>query len=125
MIEKISVDQLASHVVQKLQEYSDEVAEQIRSEVDQVCKETVLDLKKTSPKRTGVYARSWSKHVVASKKGRYVLQIYNKKKPSLTHLLEYGHKNPGGSMVAARQHIRPAEEKAKQKLTSKVKVALE
>lgn len=115
---------MASAISQMLEEYTEEVGEQIRADVEQVSKETVQDLKQTSPKQTGGYAKGWIKRVVTDKKGRYVVRIENRKKPSLTHLLEYGHKKTGGGMVPARQHIGPAEERAKQKLIGRAKTAL-
>jgi len=124
MSKTIPVDHIASEIAEMLEKYTDEVSEQVRSSINQIGKETVQELKQTSPRQTGQYAKGWSKRVVLNKNGQYAIQIYNQKKPSLTHLLEYGHKKTGGGMVPARQHIRPAEEKATQKLIGKVKDAL-
>ena len=120
----IRIDQLAKTVVSELENYTEEVAAQVRTDVDRVSKETVSDLKRTSPKKTGAYAKGWSKRVIADEKGRLVVQIFNNKKPSLTHLLEYGHAKKGGGMVPAKQHIQPANEKAVQKLIGKAESAL-
>ena len=124
MSEKIKPNQIADTILSALNEYTDDVIDQIRVDVDQVSKETVTDLKRTSPKKTGAYAKGWVKKVVYDQKGRLVVRIYNKNKPSLTHLLEYGHKKRGGGMVPAKQHIRPASESASQKLLQKAKAAI-
>ena len=39
------------------------------------------------------------------------MTIYNRKKPHLTHLLEYGHLKKGGTRVNGIPHIEPVQEK--------------
>lgn len=80
-------------------------------------KNTVKDLKATSPKRSGKYAAGWTSK--ADGKNSYV--VYNKTY-RLTHLLEKGHATRLGTgkgrytygykaRVKAMPHISPAEQK--------------
>ena len=120
----VNIDDLGAVVAQTLEEFSEEVAVQVRENVDAVAKQAARELKNTSPKKTGEYAKGWSKRTIYYKRGRYVVQAYNRKKPSLTHLLEYGHKTLDGKTVPAKQHIRPVAEKATRDLLNGIKLGL-
>ena len=78
---------------------------------ESVAKSTVRKLKSTSPKAKGKnggeYAKGWR---VTDFRGKKI--IHNKTNYQLTHLLEHGHAKVNGGRVAARIHIRPAEEEA-------------
>lgn len=102
-----------------LSEYTDEVEELINQSKTTVSKETVKQLKSTSPKDTGGYAKGWR---VTDVRGKKV--IHNKTDYQLTHLLEYGHAKVGGGRVPAKVHIRPAEEKAINEFVEKVEKGL-
>lgn len=69
--------------------------------------EASKELKNISPRRTGQYALGWT---YINKNGDYI--IYNEKRPTLTHLLEYGHLTRNGKKrIAPNPHIRPVFEK--------------
>lgn len=103
----IKVDDITTEITNTIQEYTEDVSKAIEEESKNIADEAVQELKNTSPKKTGQYAKGWSK----KKQGNgYV--IYNKKKPQLTHLLEHGHVKRGGGRVSGKPHIRPVEEKA-------------
>ena len=102
MAVKISADQLGITIRGELAAYSEEVAEGIRKEIKEVAKETVATLKTTSPR----------------------VRIYNRAKPQLTRLLEYGHDKVNGGRVEGKPHIRPAEQQAEKKLEGAVKVVV-
>ena len=112
MAVKISADQLGITIRGELAAYSDEVAEGIRKEVKAVAKETVATLKATSPRDTGEYARGWSYRVEFENREDIRMRIYNRTKPQLTHLLEYGHAKTNGGRVEGKPHIRLAEQEA-------------
>lgn len=111
---------LADEIMHCLNEYTDEVIEALDKAEESLAEEGVQELKKTSPRKTGKYARSWTqkkfrtKHVIHSKKPRY----------RLTHLLEHGHAKRNGGRVAAITHIKPVEDKLMKEIPKKIKEAL-
>lgn len=81
----------------------------------------VQELKVTSPKRTGVYAKSWKASSKGGSTGLVTVTVHNAGKPGLTHLLEKGHAkwlfgHPTGGRVRAFPHIAPAYESAVKEL---------
>lgn len=99
-----------------LDEYEEEVKETALKAIKQVAQETAKDLRNTSPKRTGEYARGWR----SKSDGEDGYVVYNSTAPQLTHLLENGHAKVKGGRVAAREHIEPAQERAEQELMTKI-----
>ena len=122
---KISVDQLAAEIAKGLAEYSQDVVEKVNASSERIGKEAVKQLRQTSPKKTGRYAKSWTmtterayaqphKRIVHAKAPHY----------RLTHLLEHGHAKRGGGRVEGRPHIRPAEEEVIREFTREVEEAI-
>lgn len=106
----VSIDNLAAEITLAVKEYTEDVSAAIEREADQTSQRLVKEIRAKSPRRTGEYAKGWAR----KKQGRdgeirYV--IYNRKKPWLTHLLEFGHAKRGGGRVAERPHIRPPADK--------------
>lgn len=121
MDERIKVGQLTETVSNALNQLCTEVVDQINEEALAVSKDAVNNLRATSPKRTGKYAKSWSQKVFS--KGVFGAEtrvIYNVKHYRLTHLLEHGHLASNGKRVGARPHIADAEQKAIAEFTRKV-----
>jgi hypothetical protein len=102
----IRIDDLSKEIAKELSRYTAELTEEVEVIKDEVSKETVTLLRNTSPKKSGDYAKGWTRKKVGKD---YV--IYNKDKGQLTHVLENGHAKVGGGRVAAQVHIRPVEEK--------------
>ena len=90
--------------------YVADVEDAVEESVDYVTREAVKQLRRTSPKKTGVYAKSWKASL--DKKRTYVQgTVWNPKKYRIAHLLEKGH-GPGkrGWTVEAKPHIGKVEE---------------
>jgi len=120
----VSVDQLAAEIAKELSKYGQEIVEKINISSEKVGKAAVKQLRQTSPKRTGEYAKSWT--ITTEKEvGQPHKRIIHAKAPHyrLTHLLEYGHAKVGGGRVEGKPHIRPAEEMVIQELVREVEEA--
>ena len=122
-------NELASELAAVLQEYSEEVAQAVKEECLQVAKETAAELRTTSPKRSGKYAKGWKTRVAYERGGDIRVQVYNGPKPQLAHLLEFGHVTRNGTgreykRTPAHPHIKAAEDNAAKKLTNGVKTRL-
>lgn len=122
MARKIPLQELEIAIERELAQYSEDVAEGLKREIKAVAKETVTELKSTSPRDTGEYARGWTYKVEFENAQDIRVRIRNRTKPQLTHLLEYGHAKTGGGRVQGKPHIRPAEQRAEKKLDGAVKV---
>lgn len=112
----ISIDSLAAEITSLMEEYATDVDSDMKAEAKNIAKETVKELKQTSPEgegsKKGHYKDGWASKVVGEKTNSLDIVIYNKKKPGLTHLLEKGHAKRGGGRVEGKPHIGPAERKA-------------
>src|SRR5690606_2052022 len=86
MADVVKVDDLAGEIVLAVKTYTEEVGAAIEEAVKETARALAADLRETSPKKTGEYAKGWTARKEGP--GRYV--VYNKKKPQLTHLLEHG-----------------------------------
>ena len=109
---KIDIGDLAKAVMEGLEEYADAVADDIKTAAKQTADDCAKELKSTSPRKTGEYAKGWKvkKAYENGVMARYT--VYNAAKPQLTHLLERGHEKRGGGSVPGVPHIEPAEQKA-------------
>lgn len=115
MANTISIDDLAAEVNDLLQEYGAKVYDQVVVASDEIAKETVKELRETSPKDSGAYAKAW-RHSKADGviPGLSYGRVVHVRSPHyrLTHLLEYGHALRQGGRAAARPHIKKAEQNA-------------
>lgn len=100
-------------IMKELTEYTEAVSKAIEKTAERLGREAVKTLKETSPrskKNHEHYADSWT-----SKKqkdgGTLTVTVYNRRKPHLTHLLEYGHLDRSGARVKGKEHIEPVQEK--------------
>lgn len=121
----VRTSELAIAIEEELQGYAEEVEEEIREAVRQVAKECVKEIKEAAPVKTGEYKRGWKSKVAYDGPGALRIQVYNNKKPQLTHLREFGHAKRKGGRVEGKPHIYPAEKAAKKKLENRARVSLQ
>lgn len=121
----MNVDNLAKAISDELKNYSQEVANNLKRDTEIIARECSEELKITSPRSSKggskVYANGWKYKKVYENTSVIRYKVFNKNKPQLTHLLEYGHAKTNGGRVEAIPHIKIVEEKAKNKLIKKVK----
>lgn len=100
-------------IVKELGKYTEGVTKEIKKAARKLSKEAKQVLKETSP-RSDIdhehYADSWTTKINETDKEISVI-IHNKKKPGLTHLLEFGHTAVNGTRVDGITHIAPVQEK--------------
>ena len=125
MSKTVSIDDLAAVIAEELEDYRQEVADGIKKEIRTAGKQCVEELKATSPKRTGAYARSWKLQTVYEDKESVQVRVYNKDHYQLTHLLEDGHARVDGGRVEAKPHIRQAEKNAESTLKKRVRMRID
>lgn len=99
-------------ITHELGRYSADLVDDVNSLAEKYSKKLKNELRRTSPKKTGEYAKGWSCKQVDKRANVTRWVVYNSKKPHVTHLLENGHKTRGGTKrVAPVRHIAPAEQK--------------
>lgn len=119
----INLPELSATIERELSAYSEEVAAQLKEDIKDAAREMVNELLRTSPNDTGEYARGWASRVEHESDEDIRVVVYNKTRPSLTHLLENGHAKVNGKRTEAQPHIRPAADRAGKRLEQKVKVS--
>lgn len=124
MSNKVTVDDLAEVIAEELEDYRQSVADGVKKEVQSTAEQCQKEIQKNSPKKSGKYKKGWRRKTNFESAEDIRVTVYNKTSYQLTHLLEYGHAKRGGGRVAARPHIRPAEENAEKALLKKVKVVV-
>ena len=115
-IKKVSINNLSKEISNILENYQDEIDDKVIDLTDNIIKDAKTELKEKSPVgQTGENAKGWT--ISTKEKGIhfYSKVIWNKKHYRLTHLLEFGHATVDGDHTIAQPHIRPVEEKYKEK----------
>ena len=122
----VSVEQMADEIAKMLTEYETAIVKNVDTSGKAVADKGAKQLRQTSPKRTGAYAKSWG---VTREKGafgenaKYI--VHNKKRYRLTHLLEHGHVTANGKRTRAIPHIKPVEEQVIREYEKQVREAIE
>ena len=81
MARKIPLSQLEAEIVKELYQYSLDVAEEVKKKVQQAGKGMVRELRGTSPKDTGEYAKGWTSKVEFENAEDIRVRVYNRSKP--------------------------------------------
>lgn len=124
MNRQIEISELEEVIMDALEKYADQAADVMSEVLPEVGKSTVANLKATSPKKTGDYAKSW-KYVMQQSRGskkKNKLVVYD----TMNHrILEFGHANRDGGYTEGRPHVMPAKEKAEAEAIEKITEKLE
>lgn len=121
---RVTIDALPGAIMEICTEYfndADKATEEIMHKATQTAR---AELRATSPKKTGKYARGWQYRKGGGKGRGCRFIIYNGSKPGLTHLLEKGHAVRGGGRAPAHPHIAPVEQKVCEQLPDDIKTKL-
>lgn len=127
MAKTVPVDEMASEIMNILQEY--------KTGVDVITEDSVRDatnaararVRELSPHQNGKKAYLWNWRTKFINDGQtHIGIVYQGKWPGLTHLLEYGHVKVGekGERTRAQAHIAPVQEEAGDDLMQKLKEGL-
>lgn len=122
----VSVEQMADEIAKMLTEYETAIVKNVDTSGKAVADKGAKQLRQTSPKRTGKYAKSWGVTREDSSFGenaKYI--IHNKKHYRVAHLLEHGHVMANGKRTKAIPHIKPVEEQVIREYEKKVREAIE
>ena len=117
-----NINNLANEFMTILQHYTSDIGDKADQVVQKVGAETVEELKITSRKGARKkYAKSWK--LKRDKKGHVVVHNTEYR---LTHLLEKGHEKRGGKgRTRPFGHIKPAEQRAVEKVIREMRQAIE
>ena len=118
-----NINTAGAAIAEALAEYDQEIADATKRITDEVAKEAVDALKKSSPKLTGSYRKGWRKKQSYADKRTKRNTVYHETDYQLTHLLEYGHASRNGGRVRAIQHIAPVEQAAIEALQERIEAA--
>lgn len=118
-----NINTAGAAIAEALAEYDQNIADATKQITDEVAKEAVDTLKKSSPKLTGSYRKGWRKKQSYADKRTKRNTVYNETDYQLTHLLEYGHASRNGGRVRAIQHIAPVEQATIEALQERIEAA--
>lgn len=127
----MALDLITDQLSEIFDEYSRDMKRKVNNSVDKVGKESVQQLKNTSPKRPGhgEYARSWEIKRERGRNGINDFTIHNKEHYRLTHLLEKGHVIVNAKGTYGRTspipHIKPVEDYFNTEVIEEIKRELE
>ena len=124
MSKTVSVDQMASAIMEGLTEYADLAADKMKAAVKKSARTVKSEISANAPSRTGRYAGSWATKTTKESSNALEITVYSPSRYMLAHLLEHGHAKRGGGRVAARPHIAAAEQQGIEELESEIERSL-
>ncbi len=122
--QKVSIDQLASAVMDGLNEYADLAADKVKKAVRSAGNTVKQDINVSAPVRSGRYAGSWRTKATKETSQSLEITVYSPSRYMLAHLLEHGHAKRNGGRTRAIPHIAPAEEHGEEELMQDIERAL-
>lgn len=119
---KVTAENLAQFIHEQLEEYADDVKENVNEATHKVALAGVRALRADSPGSR--YPRGWRTWSETTRLGQKET-IYNDKLPGLPHLLEHGHAKRNGGRTTAIVHIEPIESELIKSFTEEVEKAID
>lgn len=117
---KISTNEIAAVIIQELYNYTDDLKKDIKRKTREVAKWAKKEVAEKSPVKTTEYSKNWG---MRTKVGdNYIsIRVRQRKKPQLTHLLEYGHLTRNHKDKAkAIPHIEKVQQQATAELDNEI-----
>lgn len=121
MSKAIKPEVFAKAINDYLELYVEDIGEAVEETSNNIGKEARDELRLTSPKKKGRYAKGWTVKKDRKNKNYYTIKIHNKTDYQLTHLLEFSHATRNGGRTKAIPHIRPIEQKYKEQFERNLK----
>lgn len=119
-VKKVTVDTMASAIMEGLTDYADLATEDMKEEVKKTGASLRKEIQRNAPKDSGAYTKSWTVKKTEESANTLTLTVHSKNRYQLTHLLEHGHAKRDGGRVAGKPHIAPAEQKAVKQLAENI-----
>jgi hypothetical protein len=122
---RIGGEDAARAIVTAMRDYTEEVSEAIRQEVDDASKDIKGGIETRSPRRTGKYRKGWK--ITKRDTQGVTSRIVHHSVPGyrLVHLLEHGHAKQGGGRVRAIPHVKPAADPRIEQMVENIKRIIE
>ena len=123
----ISIDDLAAEIARELENYSQNVTDEIKKSVDVVAKEVNTEIKSrvAFKEPTGKYVKSFRiKKTYEDRYKKNSTWYVTNGQYRLTHLLENGHAIKKGGRTQAYPHIKYGEELAQKRMEELAKEAI-
>lgn len=121
--EKVDVNDLSSAITNYLNNYAEDIHDDVVEVTENLTEKAVMELKETSPRgnsKVKPYWQGWESKIKIKGKLKYHRVIWNKTNYQLTHLLEFGHATRNGKRTKAQPHIQPIEDKYQQEFVDMV-----
>lgn len=126
----ITVDELESTISKMLDEYGDEVTNDLNDAVKETAREATKVIREAAPvdqrnvARRGTYKRAITAKQTGKSRDEPEYKIWASKEYRLAHLLEYGHQTAKGR-TKAQPHFAKGEEYVKKTFEKKVRDKIE
>lgn len=117
--QKSRVSDIDKVVMQELDAFAGACITDIQEAAEEAANWAKKELRATSPKRFGDYAKGWKVQKGRLRTGTRTF-VYNSDKYMLSHLLEYGHPTGNGGRTEGRAFIKPVESMANQMFEKEV-----
>ena len=118
------IDNFTRVVDKELKLYSKEITEEVANIVKEEAETMAKNLRLTSPRRRGSYPKQyykgWTSKKMSHNSNSISYLVYNKNKPQLTHLLEYGHILSTGERSEEYPHINKAQDEAEKRVIERI-----